>query len=337
MAAPARAALVIGDANVDLVVRLPTSGSLPPGLPSPALTGGGTAANTAVALARLGVPVALVGAVGDDGYGRLVGRDLAAAGVDTTHMVTHREAFTALVLAVIDGEGERTVFGWPRRGAAHTTLAPEQIDEAAIRRAAWVHTTGMCLVEPPSRDAVLGGMALAREAGVPVSLDLNLRAGIVDGALDRDYAATLWAAVAHADYVLGSLRDEIAPLGAADPVGATLERLADSGQTVVARLGAAGATLVSARGSETVPAFEVPVVDTLGAGDVFDAGFIAARLAGRGVREATRWGNAAAALKLGRQGGRGSPTRAELDTLLRDGVARDAARAPSPAGRGAPP
>lgn len=64
------------------------------------------------------------------------------------------------------------------------------------------------------------------------------------------------------------------------------------------------------------PSYDVDVVDTLGAGDAFNGGFIAACLAEKDLQEATRWGNAAAALKIGKTGARGSPSREELLTLL---------------------
>jgi fructokinase/2-dehydro-3-deoxygluconokinase len=121
--------------------------------------------------------------------------------------------------------------------------------------------------------------------------------------------------MALAEYVFGSVQDEMTLLAPAESVAETLRLLASDARTVIARSGA-GATVVSAGGSTTVPAFRVPVVDTLGAGDVFNAGFIAARLAGQPCAEAARWGNAAAALKIGRPGARGAPSRAELDALL---------------------
>lgn len=197
-------------------------------------------------------------------------------------------------------------------------LAPEQVNEQVIQQAAWVHTTGMCLIEEPVRAAVLRGMALARAARVPVSLDLNLRLGIVGGALPQEYAATLWAAIACADYIFGSARDEIALLVPERPMEEALRLLAADGRTAIARLGAGGATIVTVAGSATVPAFHVPIVDTLGAGDAFNAGFIAARLDGKSNWEAVRWGNAVAALKIGRQGGRGAPFRAEVEAFLQD-------------------
>lgn len=307
--------LVIGDACVDLIVRLPEQGDGGTYRPEPVLSVGGTGANTVIALARLNVPVALLGAVGDDGYGRFIARDLAREGVETTNVTIQHEACTAVILAIIDRDGERTLFGWPRRGAAHTALKPEQVDARAIMEASWVHTTGMCLVEQPVRAAVLRGMALARAASIPVSLDLNLRGGVVDGVLPGEFADALWSAIALADYVFGSAQDEIVYLTPDGAVEEVLGVLASSGRTVIARSGAAGATIVSADGREAVPAFPVPVVDTLGAGDTFNAGFIAARLDGESSEEAARWGNAVAALKIGR-GGNGAPSRADAEALL---------------------
>jgi sugar/nucleoside kinase (ribokinase family) len=158
-------------------------------------------------------------------------------------------------------------------------------------------------------------MALARAAAIPVSIDLNLRAGIVDGTLSPEYARALWDAVTLADYVFGSVQDEMTLLAPAASEAEALRLLAGDERTVIARSGA-GATIVSAGRGTTVPAFRVPVVDTLGAGDVFNAGFIAARIEGKPCAEAACWGNAAAALKIGRRGARGAPSRAELDTLL---------------------
>lgn len=312
--------LVIGDACVDLIVQLPEQSDEGASRPEPILSRGGTGANTAVALARLDVPVALLGTVGDDGYGRFIARDLAREGVETTRVTIQREAFTAVVLAVIDRDGERTLFGWPRRGAAHTALTPQQVDVHAITQASWVHTTGMCLVEQPVRAAVLRGMALARAASIPVSLDLNLRGGVVDGALPCDFADALWSAIVLADYVFGSAQDEMVYLAPGGAVEEALESLADGGRTVIARSGAAGAMIVSPDGRDTVPAFRVPVVDTLGAGDAFNAGFIAARLDGKSSEEAARWGNAVAALKIGRRGHE-SPSRSDAVALLQGRIA----------------
>jgi len=314
--------VVLGDANVDMVIRLPdrtATGDLRGS--EPRLFGGGSAANVAVGLARLGVGVAFIGSVGDDGYGRWVRDDLAREGIDTRGLVEARDAFTPMVIALIQPDGERLVVVWPPERGADLRLRPEDVEAAWPTGAAWLHTSGMCLRASPIKEAVLHGMALAREAGATVSLDLNLRLEL--WGLDRETRATLERAVASSDVVLGSGPEEIAPLADVEDVGAAAGALSDGVRTVVARLGADGALAVTPQGACHAPAFppglpgQTPLlVDTLGAGDAFDAGFIAARLAGHDAAEALRWGNAVSALKIGRPGARGTPTWDELATLL---------------------
>lgn len=313
--------LVIGDANVDLLVRLPDQHDRRRQPPPPVLALGGTGANTAVALRRLDVAVALLGTVGDDGYGRFVRRELAAAGVDVAPLHTHPDAPTMVVLAIVDPQGEPLLLGWPRRGGAQAQLRPEQVEPALVASAAWVHTSGICLVEPPGREAVLRGLALARAAGVPVSLDLNLRLGLEEDQLEPAFLAALWRAIALADVVLGSAGDELPYLTPAAAPAEAARQLAGRARTVVARLGAAGALAVTADTVVSAPAFPVPVVSAAGAGDAFNAGYIAAAVAGRPLAEALRWGNAAAALTISRAVGQARPDRAAVAALAQPGQA----------------
>jgi len=158
--------LVLGDVNVDVVISLRDRGrdKIQPRTESPQLHGGGTAGNSAAALARLGAPVRFIGAVGDDGYGRWSVDDLQKEGVDTHYLQFAEEAFTSIVLAVIRPDGERELFVWPDTGGAHTRLSPDVITLEIFRSAAWLHTTGLCLREEPVRTAQLKAMRLAREA-----------------------------------------------------------------------------------------------------------------------------------------------------------------------------
>jgi sugar/nucleoside kinase (ribokinase family) len=257
-----------------------------------------------------------MGAVGRDGYGRFAHHSLRVEGVDTSFIVTSEEAFTSVVLALVDRQGERTLLGWPRRGAAHTQLLAGQVEAEVITGMAWLHTTGMCLVESPVREAILHGMALAQTAGIPVSFDLNLRLGLEDGRLPGEFEQTLRQAIALANYVFGSADDELAYLAPAASAAESARQLAGDRRTVIARLGAAGVVAVSAQQVISMPAFPAKVVDTVGAGDAFNAGFIAAQLQGQGLTSALRWGNTVAALKIGRPGARGVPYRAEVEVFL---------------------
>ena len=327
--------VVLGDANVDLVIQLPdyAGGSRDLSKSEPQLFGGGTCANVAVALARLGVPALFAGAVGEDGYGRWIRDDFQHEGVDTSGLVWLPDAFTPTVIALVQVNGERDLVVFPTDGGAPNLLEPPQLNAAAIERAAWLHTTGICLRGALSRDALLHGMRLARAAGVPVSIDLNLRIEL--WGYDEDIRRTIEEAISLATVVFGGGADEIIPVAKYYPevlqlqeaatsieasagVGvAEARKLCSNERLIVVRNGAAGVTAVTPDSVQHSPAFPVKVVNAIGAGDAFSAGYIAAQVAGLSIAESLRWANAVAALKLGRPGGaRDLPRRDEVLALL---------------------
>jgi len=308
--------VVVGDANVDMVIHLPdrTSDRVDLRDSVPQLHGGGTGANAAAALARLGVSVMMVGAVGDDGYGRWVRDDLRREGVDVAGLSSVREAFTTMVMALIEPNGERLLVVWPPEGGAHLQLEAEDINMELMGSASWLHTTGMCLRKSPGREAVLGAMELAREGDLTVSLDLNLRSE--SWCLDETTRKTFDRAIELSDVVFGNADEEIIPIADANSAEAGAQYLCGGKRIVVSRRGNKGALVVTPEETFEAVAFKTEVVDTLGAGDAFNGGFIAACLAEVGVREAARWGNAVAALKIGRAGARGLPSMNDLQQML---------------------
>ncbi len=308
--------LVLGDANVDLVIPLVkrSPGNSIPRDSALELHGGGTAANVAVALARLGVKTSFIGTVGDDGYGRWVLNDFKNEGVDTRETYLVQDAFTSMVMALIYPDGERGLYVWPDRGGAHTKLGPSSIKPKMFKSASWLHTTGLCLREESVRIAQLKAMELAQEAGLTVSLDLNLR--LESWGLDSSLRKVFDHAIDLSQVVFGSGIEEIIPFTGKSTIQAGAEMLSAGKRVVIARQGDEGALVVSPDDLFFNPAYEVEVVDTLGAGDAFNGGFIAACLAKKDLREAARWGNAAAALKIGKKGARGLPSRESLFRLL---------------------
>ena len=166
--------LVLGDVNVDLVIPLEERSVEVSNPESPGVTlyGGGTAANTAVGLARLGEQVTFIGTVGDDGYGRWVVNDLAQEGIDTREIRFVPDAFTSMVVALIHPDGDRSIYVWPDQGGAHTALEPDDIKSEIIQKFSWLHVTGLCLREEPVRQAQLNAMKIASEEGLTVSLDI---------------------------------------------------------------------------------------------------------------------------------------------------------------------
>jgi fructokinase/2-dehydro-3-deoxygluconokinase len=308
--------IILGDANVDLVIHLPdrSGGMLDMSGSVPQIHGGGSAANVAVAVARLNQEVTFVGAIGNDGYGHWVTDELAGEKVDVTGLYPLDDKFTPMVLALIEPSGERMVVVWPPEDGAHHFLPPSAIHTAFFQGAGWLHASGMCLRKSPARETILQAMEKAKAKGIPVSLDLNIRNEM--WGYDDETRATFERAVSLSDVVFGNAEEEICLVARNSSIDQALNTLSAGNRTIIARIGADGAYVSASSQLTHVPGFEVEVVDTLGAGDAFDGGFITARMEGLAVTESVRWGNAVAALKIGRSSGRGTPRRHELTTFL---------------------
>ncbi|MBY4797052.1 sugar kinase [Collinsella sp. AGMB00827] len=309
-----REVIVIGDSNVDLVVHYPQVNSVESARQVkweyPEVACGGTAFNTAAALGRLGVPCHLITTVGDDPNGKAVVEGLQAAGVDTDGVIVNPELTTVTVFAFIDDQGERYLWGWPRQHQSFLEIDEKKIDFDRVRTAGWVHTSGMSLVHDSSaRKTIEMVLREAHEAGVPTSLDLNLR--VDNGVLDQEFAHVIEGMLDNVSCLFGSGPDEYAYLGSEDWMG-NARRLATKSRIIVARSGAAGSIVFSDNDQCVVPAFDVPVKDTVGAGDVFNAGFIGALLNGQSLFEALRWGNAVSGYSVAHTGASTTPSKQAL-------------------------
>ncbi|MXV89788.1 MAG: hypothetical protein F4004_03830 [Acidimicrobiia bacterium] len=291
---PGSPAMVVGDLAVDMTA---TMAAEPVGWdsnsPTMDLNAGGSAGNVAGALSRLGVPVELCAGVGDDAYGAFATDALRDGGVDVRSVSIIPGAFTLVVIAVADLAGERHFWLYPATevAASHRFVMTDELAGRA-RSAGWLHVSGAVMSDEPARSTALGLMEEARAAGVPTSLDLNIRTS--DGTVAEDYMASIRRGVAHATVVFGSVAEELPAVVGGTTTEENLTALATSGTIAVGRRGARGAILAvpghHGVAIEEFAARDVEVVSTLGAGDVFDAGFIAAALHGHSPRQATRWG-----------------------------------------------
>jgi len=286
----------------------------------------GAEANVAVGLARLGHSVAFIGRVGADGFGEAITRRLRGEGVDIADLAVDPEAPTGLMFR------ERRVIGpahvvYARRGSAGSRLTPAEVERAMARHQdpvpRWLHLTGITpALSADAQAATERAIESATAAGLTISLDLNLRRRLWS---DEAAAPVLRALAANVDVLLGD-PDELAVLThlTADHDPAELARAAlELGPSLaVVKLGAGGALVVDRAAPDDAivrPALPLPVVvDPVGAGDAFCAGFIAARLDGADLATALEMGNAcgaAAASAVGDQ--TGLPDRAELAAILR--------------------
>ncbi|MEV4252839.1 sugar kinase [Spirillospora sp. NPDC049652] len=274
-------------------------------------TTGGAEANVARGLAALGVPAAWVGRVGADGFGRRVLADLAASGVDVSGAETDPHRPTGLYVKETGPDG--SVLHYYREGSAGSALSPALLDAPVLRDAPLVHLSGITPALSASAHALVAGLLRQRVPGRLTSFDLNYRPALWPPGADP--AATLRPLLDAADIVLLGADEAEAVLGTGDP--AKLRALLPGPDTIVVKDDRHRATAVTrspaapARAAvdvtTTVPALRVEVVEPVGAGDAFAAGFLAGTLRGLDPRGRLRLGHLAAAGALVVPGDHGPP------------------------------
>jgi ribokinase len=295
--------LVIGGLNMDLVVQVQQ-------LPRPGETvvgedllraAGGKGANQAVAAARLGAAVSMVGRVGHDAFGRELSRSLRDANV-STRWVQGADRPTGAALIFVDSLGENSIAVAP---GANLDLLPEDVPRRAIEAAEVV----VAQLEV-SLASIEEAFRLARLASVRTVLNTAPAARVPESLLD------LADVLICNEVELGQLAGRPVAPGEEAAAAKQVRRFAE--QIVVVTLGSRGALSVAGFEVVVAPAFGVEVVDTTGAGDAFVAAFVVGRWFAAGVAEALRWGCAAGGLATTRRGAQPSmPTFDEVSALLR--------------------
>jgi 2-dehydro-3-deoxygluconokinase len=257
----------------------------------------GAESNFAIALARLGVPVAWISRLGDDRLGALVRDAVADEGVDLRWVLTDPGAPTGLFVKW--RAGGRSSVAYYRRGSAASRLAPADVPDEALAGAALVHLTGITMALGASaRELVLDVARRAGAAGATVLFDPNFRPALWDSPADA--GAAMEPVLEHVDWYLCGAEEGGALLGAEGGARAVLAALRERGVPgAVVRIGARGA-LVAHGGEvrEVAPSRTEQVIDEIGAGDAFAAGFAYALLQGWEPERCTRAANAIAARAL---------------------------------------
>jgi ribokinase len=292
--------VVIGSINVDLVVeveRLPAPGETVAGRRFSEHQGG-KGANQAVAAARAGARVRLIGAVGDDERGRAALEALEEEGVDVG-AVRRVAAPTGVALVVVGPRGENQI---AVAAGANEELTPEDVVTSG--------SSGVVLAtfESPM-PAVLAAVAAARNQGATA---------IVDPAP----AHALPQALLELGPILTPNEHELTvAIGNEDSAAALDELAARNGGPIIVTQGAAGALLAAGDRRDRFDGFRIPqVVDTTGAGDAFNGALAAFLAEGRPLPSAVRLANAAAALSIGQRGAReGMPRRSAILELAGEG------------------
>ncbi|MFJ4918907.1 sugar kinase [Streptomyces sp. NPDC088725] len=244
----------------------------------------GAESNVAMYLADHGVPVRWVSAVGDDPFGQRIRERVAAFGVDVSGVRTDPSRPTGLLVKDPGADGTRVHYY--RRGSAASALGPELLRTEAVRGAGLVHLTGITPALSASCRA-LAEAALAAERPYTVSFDVNHRPALWP---DDSAPRTLLSLAGRADIVFVGLDEAQALWGDGLTDAAAVRNLLFGPHTLVVKDGPRDATAFVGAASHTVPALTVDVVEPVGAGDAFAAGFLA------GLR---RYDDPVRALRLG--------------------------------------
>ena len=295
--------VIVGSINMDLVARtprIPVAGETITGSGFET-TPGGKGANQAVAVARLGYPVTMIGLVGGDVFGGALLENLANEGVDVAPVVRVSGPSGVAQIQVADN-GENSIVVVP---GANGHVEPEYIyqHERIIRSAGMV----LCQLELPMA-AVSGTLELCAGSGVPVMLDPAPAAALPDSAWPR----TAWLTPNEHEAAFYAGKD----VGMED---AARHLLARGVKAVAFKRGREGCYIATADGKvDRVAAFAVDAIDTVGAGDCFNGAFAVALLEGRDPGDAARFGCAAAAISVTRRGAQASmPSRSEVELFLK--------------------
>lgn len=313
MTHPSRKAVTIGIHIVDILGR-PVSG-IPDGqgialLDEIRMTVAGTAAGTAIDMARLGLNVATIGAVGDDELGRWLTHKMEVEGVDVAGLSIVDSAPTSATMLPIRPNGERPAL---HVKGANARLSLDHMDWDLIESADYVHFGGTCLLDALDGEPTAEILRRAQEAGAITSLDML---GMPDADIDRLFGPVL----PYLDYFLPNEDDILLVSGQKNQTDA-LAWLRDHGVgATVVSLGADGASFVPADGTEIrVPAYDVDVVDTTGCGDAFSAGFVVGLAEGLEPAEAMEIGVASGSLvATGLGSDAGITTREGLSAFMAD-------------------
>jgi 2-dehydro-3-deoxygluconokinase len=272
-AVSARSGLITAGETMGLAVQS-TPGSLRNG-EAMSFGMGGSESNVAIGTRRLGVPATWVGRLGADPVGELIARELRAEQVEV--IATTDPAPTGVMIRWRP-TGMHAQVSYYRRHSAGAHLQAGDIPEEAVRRAEVFHATGITLaLGAGPADAVTAAIAVARSAGTVVSFDLNYRRALWS---TSEAAPALAAAVAAADVVFAGIEEASIVVRSSDPLTAALALEAIGPSQVVIKLGAEGCLARIEGTTFELPARPVTVVDTVGAGDAFVAGYLAELIAG---------------------------------------------------------
>jgi 5-dehydro-2-deoxygluconokinase len=275
---------------------------------------GGSSANMAVGLSRLGAKVGFIGSLGTDGLSHFLADFLEAENVDTSHVKTVPGLLPSLSLTEV-APPDRFPQVFYRRDPVDTALQVDESDLDYVAACRMFITNGTSLCASPSRESTYRALERARQSGCRVIMDVDYRAMSWSSADEAGLAVRL--ALPFVDVLIGN-QLELGLVAAKADLDAATEKLRKSGiPMLVSKLGELGTRVWTADGSVFLPPYSVEVLSTIGAGDGFASGFLYGLLKEMTVVECLHYGNAAAAIVVSRLScSEAMPTLAEVEAIM---------------------
>jgi 2-dehydro-3-deoxygluconokinase len=255
---------------------------------------GGAEANVAAACARLGLRAAWLSALPANAWGARIRRELGGHGVDCSHVRTLDDARVGVYFLEFGTPPRPIRVLYDRRDSAFARLTPEALDWEPVRRARCVHVSGITPALGPGPRRIVE--QVLREAAA-VSFDVNYRAALWSPAEARAFAQSVLPTARHVFLGLSEAETVFGLTGAPEATVEAIAKLAPNASVALLRGEAGSLVLDAGRLWHPSRYYTVQVVDPIGAGDAFVAGFLWARLRGRGAQAAVDAGTAVAALK----------------------------------------
>ncbi|HET7312988.1 sugar kinase [Salinisphaera sp.] len=265
-------------------------------------------------VAKVGIAAGIIGAVGNDDFGRMTRDRLAADGVHTDAIRMLDDQTTGTAFVTYHASGERD-FIYHITHAACARIDTDAVDAARLTGCALFHVMGSSLFSFHMIHAMHKAVDAVKAHGGRVSFDPNVRKEMLDLPEMRD---ALHYVLEYTDVLLPSEGELMLLTGADTEQAAVAESLANGVSEIVIKKGAAGARYYDRERRIDMPGYAVEEIDPTGAGDCFGATYVALRDAGLAVEDALCYANAAGACAVGKKGPmEGTATRAELDAFMR--------------------
>jgi len=299
--------LVLGDMNPDIIVSgvkaPPRFDQVEQLVDTADLVVGGSAAITAMGAARLGLKVGLCAVAGRDRFGEFMVDELQRSGVGTDPIRVERGLATGVTVILLSGQ-DRAILTAP---GSISDLGPNDLADLPDRPARHVHVASYYLMNDKFQQALPSALQRFRAAGATVSIDTNW---------DPQERWQLDAVLQETDVFLPN-RAELAAIAGTDVVTDAMAKTGSDSVAMVTKLGEWGAVARTRGQTYSVRAArQVGFVDSVGAGDTFNAGYLTGLLGGRDINDCLRLAVAAATLSTGGRGGTSAqPTLSEADAL----------------------